>query len=105
MCFFFRAEDGILGHCVTGVQSCALPISSDASNGLLLYGYNGTRFYSSNVEKMELDSSGNLTLNSGTFQINSDASGPTLTGSADGLQKIGRASCRERVKILGWFGG
>src|SRR5438034_11468301 len=25
--FFFRAEDGIRGHCVTGVQTCALPIS------------------------------------------------------------------------------
>src|SRR5438034_6926320 len=25
-CFFFQAEDGIRGHCVTGVQTCALPI-------------------------------------------------------------------------------
>src|SRR5215211_4221946 len=25
--FFFPAEDGILDHCVTGVQTCALPIS------------------------------------------------------------------------------
>src|SRR5438132_6833585 len=25
--FFFQAEDGIRGHCVTGVQTCALPIS------------------------------------------------------------------------------
>src|SRR5438132_10735783 len=23
---FFQAEDGIRGHCVTGVQTCALPI-------------------------------------------------------------------------------
>src|SRR5436190_10685551 len=27
-CFFFQAEDGIRDHCVTGVQTCALPISS-----------------------------------------------------------------------------
>src|SRR5438034_166751 len=27
MTFFFQAEDGIRGHCVTGVQTCALPIS------------------------------------------------------------------------------
>src|SRR5438132_12938866 len=28
MCiFFFQAEDGIRDHCVTGVQTCALPIS------------------------------------------------------------------------------
>src|SRR5260221_229519 len=27
-CFFFQAEDGIRDHCVTGVQTCALPISA-----------------------------------------------------------------------------
>src|SRR5438034_2666149 len=26
--FFFQAEDGIRVHCVTGVQTCALPIST-----------------------------------------------------------------------------
>src|SRR5438132_13641085 len=26
--FFFQAEDGIRDHCVTGVQTCALPIFS-----------------------------------------------------------------------------
>src|SRR5438034_10119748 len=26
LCFFFQAEDGIRDHCVTGVQTCALPI-------------------------------------------------------------------------------
>src|SRR5438132_9034890 len=28
LCFFFQAEDGIRDHCVTGVQTCALPIST-----------------------------------------------------------------------------
>src|SRR5947207_10839999 len=28
--FFFQAEDGIRDHCVTGVQTCALPISDGA---------------------------------------------------------------------------
>src|SRR5438034_3724294 len=28
--FFFQAEDGIRDHCVTGVQTCALPISGPA---------------------------------------------------------------------------
>src|SRR5260221_5613023 len=28
--FFFQAEDGIRDHCVTGVQTCALPIISVA---------------------------------------------------------------------------
>ena len=27
--FFFQAEDGIRDHCVTGVQTCALPILVD----------------------------------------------------------------------------
>ena len=29
--FFFQAEDGIRDHCVTGVQTCALPISMPAA--------------------------------------------------------------------------
>src|SRR5215211_8005150 len=29
--FFFQAEDGIRDHCVTGVQTCALPISEAAA--------------------------------------------------------------------------
>src|SRR5260221_7688548 len=29
--FFFQAEDGIRDHCVTGVQTCALPISGAIS--------------------------------------------------------------------------
>src|SRR5260221_10774578 len=32
--FFFQAEDGIRDHCVTGVQTCALPISSCRTRGL-----------------------------------------------------------------------
>src|SRR5436190_14733149 len=36
--FFFQAEDGIRDHCVTGVQTCALPIwnaITDAGEDLL----------------------------------------------------------------------
>src|SRR5215204_6936622 len=33
--FFFQAEDGIRSHCVTGLQTCALPIyRSDGLHGL-----------------------------------------------------------------------
>src|SRR5215204_3912154 len=32
--FFFQAEDGIRDHCVTGVQTCALPISTMAGGML-----------------------------------------------------------------------
>src|SRR5438034_8837909 len=38
--FFFQAEDGIRDHCVTGVQTCALPICSG------LYRISGPRFLS-----------------------------------------------------------
>src|SRR5438034_16188 len=34
MFFFFQAEDGIRDHCVTGVQTCALPISLAAADTL-----------------------------------------------------------------------
>src|SRR5260221_3797885 len=30
--FFFQAEDGIRDHCVTGVQTCALPIYGHAED-------------------------------------------------------------------------
>src|SRR5476649_678480 len=37
LCFFFQAEDGIRGHCVTGVQTCALPIYADAICSAIAY--------------------------------------------------------------------
>src|SRR5947207_11100403 len=33
--FFFQAKDGIRDHCVTGVQTCALPISHDLHENLI----------------------------------------------------------------------
>src|SRR5215211_8182079 len=35
--FFFQAEDGIRDHCVTGVQTCALPICADAQVSTLAH--------------------------------------------------------------------
>src|SRR5215204_460343 len=32
--FFFQAEDGIRDHCVTGVQTCALPIYRGRGTGV-----------------------------------------------------------------------
>src|SRR5260221_9932334 len=34
--FFFQAEDGIRDHCVTGVQTCALPISYPLRKNMVL---------------------------------------------------------------------
>src|SRR5215204_1223575 len=39
--FFFQAEDGIRDHCVTGVQTCALPISRLAQAFAMLNKLNG----------------------------------------------------------------
>src|SRR5438034_8202955 len=36
--FFFQAEDGIRDHCVTGVQTCALPILSGVGDEELAHG-------------------------------------------------------------------
>src|SRR5476649_2659263 len=37
--FFFQAEDGIRAHCVTGVQTCALPICPGVSLASLAIGW------------------------------------------------------------------
>src|SRR5260370_37119380 len=39
MVFFFQAEDGIRDSSVTGVQTCALPISRRVCRGAALRGY------------------------------------------------------------------
>ena len=36
LCFFFQAEDGIRDVAVTGVQTCALPIFYEVSDGALV---------------------------------------------------------------------
>src|SRR5260221_6611414 len=90
--FLYQAEDGIRDHCVTGVQTCALPISgaeitaerlavASFSYRLSLWLPNDAaevwdRFYLSICET----------------QFKRRESGAVLASS-----KIGRASCRERV--------
>src|SRR5689334_24667014 len=86
--FFFQAEDGIRDGTVTGVQTCALPISS--------------------VHITHADSADVSQLTSGFLYLRNDAA--KITGSfVPGTTKltltpvtvvqgqIGRASCRERV--------
>src|SRR5947207_8475040 len=41
--FFFQAEDGIRDHCVTGVQTCALPILSSMVFGGVFDRYRGLK--------------------------------------------------------------
>src|SRR5436305_13986077 len=81
--FFFQAEDGIRDADVTGVQTCALPISAMTRRmtaALVLAG---------------------AILTSGCGRI----SRPPYGGAPELelVKEIGRASCRERVWI--WVGG
>src|SRR5437588_5877783 len=43
--FFFQAEDGIRDHCVTGVQTCALPIFTPEALHTLLASNHGTLLF------------------------------------------------------------
>src|SRR5438034_9577707 len=75
--FFFQAEDGIRDHCVTGVQTCALPIC-------------GSPQAASAAETSR-------TRRSTRAPATSEADDRCAGGRAPA--QIGRASCRERVWI------
>src|SRR5207237_7451401 len=91
--FFFQAEDGIRDSSVTGVQTCALPISDDLTklhNARYLRQYLVTemkraRRYGSLVSSFFLDLD--------DFKQVNDRHGHLV-----GSHEIGRASCRERVQ-------
>src|SRR5438132_7047574 len=92
--FFFQAEDGIRDHCVTGVQTCALPISNQ-------YAYTSFGLWDRAAQHYRR-----------AFEIQTPT--PFIhwlrfavvlaeIGDTEGCRKlaeqIGRASCRERVCI------
>src|SRR5438270_12099486 len=87
VCFFFQAEDGIRDLTVTGVQTCALPIFGQVAHrqqpvskdAILLFGIFAYRLLPvSDLPNVDFP----------TIQVNASLPG-----------EIGRASCRERVKI------
>src|SRR5437016_6929367 len=89
-CFFFQAEDGIRDWSVTGVQTCALPIFWRAV---------------AIVGDLNSDGAPDLISSSGAYRLgNGDgtfrpvvALQGTGTSALFVADKIGRASCRERV--------
>src|SRR5205807_3573500 len=92
--FFFQAEDGIRDYKVTGVQTCALPISSSVPPC-------GVQEYASVVTSSApriwaiLHGPG-LRLRIGSDRIGSHR----FARENQEINKIGRASCRERVEIM-----
>src|SRR5256886_13267562 len=86
--FFFQAEDGIRDLTVTGVQTCALPIS----NEIIKLG----------TGAVEIKSGYGLTLRDELKMLRVakriGAESPlTVRTTFLGAHEIGRASCRERV--------
>src|SRR5699024_12090710 len=97
--FFFQAEDGIRDRNVTGVQTCALPIS-----GEFVSLTREEKFELMEVAVDQVD--GRVPLVAGTAaETTKDAIMYTQhaerVGADGSLLKIGRASCRERVYIEG----
>src|SRR2546429_3645283 len=86
--FFFQAEDGIRDVAVTGVQTCALPISTDSNATLPT---SASMVSGSKIFSVTLNTIGSATLTA------TDLDDGSKTASTSPAMKIGRASCRERV--------
>src|SRR5256885_7282577 len=84
--FFFQAEDGIRDYKVTGVQTCALPISRHrrARTG---------RAADAGAYRERVDATPGRGAGAGRHL----SPGAALTPAPSPLAQIGRASCRERV--------
>src|SRR2546422_3566266 len=87
--FFFQAEDGIRDVAVTGVQTCALPISVDSAVHAAAAEQRGIRRVDDGVDRLLRD----IALDS--FDLRHGASYPSPVWV--NRLEIGRASCRERV--------
>src|SRR5262249_56961835 len=93
--FFFQAEDGIRDWSVTGVQTCALPISAlRAAVGRLL-----PRREAQWIEGVGGDPAQRVGLD-GHALVRGRLGGRSLQS----LGQIGRASCREREWVAGGGG-
>src|SRR5256885_17081627 len=101
--FFFQAEDGIRDYKVTGVQTCALPISAKASQVNRKMNHRKIVVTQPVHEEVlrKLQAEGEVIMNPGPdpwspsqlreYLVDADAMMAFMT------DKIGRASCRERV--------
>src|SRR5690606_39980542 len=90
-CFFFQAEDGIRDFHVTGVQTCALPISRQT--GLMVVPEGGALFQHNMT--MVVDGHTGIEHSLSVENIYDDVI-QLWSQQKDVNYKIGRASCRER---------
>src|SRR5256885_3717484 len=89
--FFFQAEDGIRDYKVTGVQTCALPISGRSIPAQIQLCFVDVNAAVGIVARSEIAGAGEDT----SFEQLQRA--VALDLGADDGREIGRASCRERV--------
>src|SRR5207248_5136729 len=98
--FFFQAEDGIRDRTVTGVQTCALPISSGSPDvrPCSRAGFAGKELAEAAAGKSLPQ------LCDGICTDRRARNGAIVrAGRCEPSPEIGRASCRERVWIMcGW---
>src|SRR5699024_11501284 len=87
LCFFFQAEDGIRDRNVTGVQTCALPISSPVQKAAMSAAR--PSHSSSHSRRASLSTEADRGGGDSRHSTHRDR----MVGSS---WEIGRASCRER---------
>src|SRR5207248_11714646 len=97
--FFFQAEDGIRDRTVTGVQTCALPIYRSIQLALdVRREVNSHPLVSKYFHVLGADEMIPAEFRTSGF-IDYLTPGTNWAKAVEAL-KIGRASCRERVKIM-----
>src|SRR5256885_9234356 len=87
--FFFQAEDGIRDYKVTGVQTCALPISTAWQTRRLHERY--PEFRSEEIDIRDADAVDRCVARHARELV------LVIHTAAQPSHEIGRASCRERV--------
>src|SRR5438132_6963603 len=96
--FFFQAKDGIRVHCVTGVQTCALPIFFLLQGNGFAFGPRANPLpcnrNSQPVETCRVIKSGQPS----PLKSPCDVAGSGAGSPRSRTNKIGRASCREGVE-------
>src|SRR5437588_1146972 len=100
ICFFFQADDGIRAHCVTGVQTCALPIYHPTMGGVCVRVVSHADLRAG-IAGATVGCSGPRVIEAMTGEAGPPGSHTAETAAAAGLldAEIGRASCRESGAI------